>query len=44
MIAGLTYSEMMIMAPGVIMDMYIYRRDYDDMEHGIRREKPMIYD
>jgi hypothetical protein len=32
------------MAPGLIMDLYVYRRDYDDMEHGIRREMEQIYD
>ena len=32
------------MPPGVIMDMYVYRMNYDDMEHGIRRAVPRIYD
>ena len=43
-VAGLRPDEMMKMAPGVILDMYVYRRDYDDMEHGIRREAEKIYD
>lgn len=37
LIAGLSYSEMMNLAPGYIMDCYILRRNYDDMMHGIRR-------
>ena len=35
---------MQMMPPGVILDMYIYRRNYDDMEHGIRRKVQPIYD
>ena len=35
---------MQLMPPGAILDFYIYRRDYDDMEHNIRREVPKIYD
>ena len=35
---------MQMMPPGLILDMFIYRRDYDDMEHGVRREVPRIYD
>lgn len=36
--AGLTYTEMGEMAPGMIVDMYIWKRRYDDEQHGIRRE------
>lgn len=32
------------MAPGLILDLFIYRRNYDDAENGIRREAPRIYD
>lgn len=32
------------MAPGLIMDLYVYRRGHDDEQHGIRRQKPQIYD
>lgn len=32
------------MAPGMICDLYIYRMRYDDVQHGIRRKKPAIYD
>ena len=37
LIAGLTYSEMGEMSPGMILDCYIWRRAYDDQQHGIRR-------
>jgi len=32
------------LAPGLVCDLYILRMRYDDMEHGIRREKEKIYD
>lgn len=44
MIAGLRFDEMQMMPPGLILDMFIYRRDYDDMENGIKREIPKIFD
>ena len=44
MIAGLRFDEMQMMPPGLILDMFIYRRDYDDMENGIKREIQQIYD
>lgn len=37
--AGLTFSEMRDMEPGFILDQYIWRRCYDDEQHGIRREQ-----
>ena len=37
LIAGLTYTEMMDLSPGFVMDCFIRRRDYDDEMHGIRR-------
>lgn len=37
LVAGLTYTEMMDMTPGMIMDLYVWRRTYDDEQHGIRR-------
>ena len=37
LIAGLTLSEIHRMKPGAVMDLYIYRRNYDDVQHGIRR-------
>ena len=38
LIAGLRYSEMQDMMPGEILDYFIYKRDYDDIRFGIRRE------
>lgn len=33
------------MRPGVVMDLFIYRMRYDDMEHGIKRvRKPRCED
>lgn len=42
--AGLRYSEMGLLPPGLIIDLYVMRLRYDDMEHGIRRKKEKIYD
>lgn len=42
--AGLTFSEMRRMAPGLVCDLYVYRMRYDDQQHGIRRKKEKIYD
>ena len=36
--AGLSLPEINRMRPGAVMDLYIYRRNYDDMQHGIIRE------
>lgn len=38
LIAGLKKEEVDRMRPGEVMDLYIYRRNYDDVMHGIRRE------
>lgn len=37
LIAGLRYTEMESMQPGMILDEFIFRRDYDDQMHGIKR-------
>ena len=42
--AGLSLSEMKPMPPGLVMDLYLYHRQYDDEQHGIKREKRKIYD
>jgi hypothetical protein len=36
--AGLTFSEIRKMRPGQVMDLFLYRRKYDDILHGITRE------
>ena len=38
LVAGLTFTEMRHMTPGFIVDQYVWRRCYDDEQHGIRRE------
>ena len=37
LIAGLTYTEMQDMPPGMIVDAFILRRDYDETMHGVKR-------
>lgn len=37
LIAGLTRAETMRAAPGLVFDLYIQRRAYDDQQHGIKR-------
>lgn len=32
------------MAPGLILDLYLFSREYDDEQHGIKREKNKIFD
>ena len=36
--AGLSLPEINRMRPGTVMDLFIYRRNYDDVMHGIIRE------
>ena len=38
LIAGLNLSEIHRMRPGQIMDLFVYRRNYDDVMHWITRE------
>ena len=38
LIAGLRVEEIHRMKPGAVIDLYIYRRNYDDVMHGIVRE------
>lgn len=38
LIAGLRLDEINRMKPGAVMDLYIYRRNYDDTQHGVERE------
>ena len=37
LIAGLRVDEINRMKPGQVMDLYIYRRNYDDVMHWIQR-------
>ena len=36
--AGLNLQEIHRMKPGTVLDLFIYRRNYDDVMHGIIRE------
>ena len=38
LVAGLTFTEMGAMSPGMIIDCYVWRRAYDDEQHQIKRE------
>ena len=38
LIAGLSLPEIHMMRPGAVMDLYIYRRNYDDVQHGVIRK------
>ena len=37
MIAGLSFAEALRTAPGLVLDLFLYRQAYDDEQHGIRR-------
>ena len=37
LIAGLNMAEMYHMRPGAIIDLFIYRRNYDDVQHRVIR-------
>jgi len=37
LIAGLRVEEIHRMRPGAVLDLFVYRRNYDDQQHYIRR-------
>ena len=37
--AGLRLEEINRMRPGAVMDLFIYRRNYDDQQHGVIRKR-----
>lgn len=39
LIAGLNLQEIYRMRPGEVLDLFIYKRNYDDVQHGIIRKK-----
>lgn len=39
LVAGLAFSEMGALAPGLICDLFVLRQRYDDQQHGIKRER-----
>lgn len=42
--AGLSLRDAARRTPGEIVDLYVYRRQYDDEQHRIIREKRQCYD
>ena len=38
LIGGLTYKDMRGMKPGMVIDLFVYRRRYDDEQHRLKRE------
>lgn len=39
LMAGLTEEQAWMTNPGRIADLYLWKRDYDDEQHGIKRIK-----
>lgn len=39
MVAGLTLDEIMHTPPGMVIDLFLYRRDYDDQLNRLTRKK-----
>ena len=37
LVAGLRLDEINRMRPGAVLDLFVYRRKYDDQQHGIKR-------
>jgi hypothetical protein len=37
LVAGLRLDEINQMRPGAVLDLFVYRRNYDDQQHGIKR-------
>lgn len=37
LVAGLRLDEVNRMRPGAVLDLFVYRRNYDDQQHGIKR-------
>lgn len=36
LIAGISYTELLGMRPGVVLDLFMYRFRYDCQQHGLR--------
>lgn len=39
LMAGLGYTDILRLRPGEVMDLFLYRRDYDGALHGVKWEK-----
>lgn len=44
LIAGLSLSEIMASPPGAVLDWYIMRTKYDDVQHGVIRKNPNAWE
>ena len=44
LIAGLGLSDIMASPPGAVLDWYIMRMKYDDVQHGIKRKTPNAWE
>lgn len=42
LIAGVSFTEQRRLRPGMLCDLYVLRRQYDDDQHGIERKKEEI--
>lgn len=39
LIAGMTYTEIQAQEPGFVIDQFLYRQEYDDAQHQIKRNQ-----
>lgn len=39
LIAGIPFSAVRRISPGMAMDLYLYRQDYDLATHGMKKKK-----
>lgn len=44
LIGGLCLADMRHMLPGLVCDLFVYRRRYDDEQHGVKRHKERCED
>lgn len=44
LIAGISLGDLNRMQPGLVLDLFVYRRQYDDTQHRIVRKQERIYD
>lgn len=42
LIAGVSVSDQRHMAPGMLCDLFVLRRRYDDEQHGVKRQQEDI--
>jgi hypothetical protein len=44
LIAGMSMREAGCATPGEVVDLYVYRRNYDDEQHQLTRGTDLCYD